>query len=105
MEYPPKKVPAERIDTMRDWREDETASWPGPMMASMNSLEARTPAEEMRGKHARNARNGLDGALTVDVTRIITEEDTTKRRERAHEVGLDSDRGLDRVHVGRGLEG
>ena len=36
-----------------------------------------------------------DRRLTVDVTRVITEEDTSKRGKGAHEVGLQGDRRLD----------
>lgn len=32
---------------------------------------------------------------TVDVSRIVTEEDTTKGRKGTHEVGLEGDGGLD----------
>lgn len=39
----PKKVPAERIETMSEVVEVEMASAPRPAMASMNSLEERTP--------------------------------------------------------------
>lgn len=36
-----------------------------------------------------------DRRLTVNVTRVITEEDTSKRGKGAHEVGLQGDRRLD----------
>lgn len=38
---------------------------------------------------------------TVDVTRIVTEEDTAKGREGANQVGLPGDRGLDAVDIVR----
>lgn len=47
--------------------------------------------------------DGLDedlGAVdTVDVTGVVTEEDTTKGGEGAHEVGLPGDGGLNGLHV------
>ena len=39
---------------------------------------------------------------TVDVTRVVAEEDTTKRGEGAHEVGLDGHWRLDDALVVRG---
>lgn len=36
---------------------------------------------------------------TGDITGVITEEDTTEGSESAHQVGLDSDRGLDAASV------
>lgn len=37
---------------------------------------------------------------TVDITRVITEEDTTERGKGAHEIGLEGDGGLDPFDVG-----
>lgn len=41
---------------------------------------------------------------TVDVTRVVTEENTTERGESANEVGLEGDRRLDAIHIAGGSE-
>jgi hypothetical protein len=38
---------------------------------------------------------------TADVTRVITEEDTTKGGKGTHEIGLEGNWGLDALNVGR----
>ena len=41
---------------------------------------------------------------TVNVTRIVTEEDTAKGREGTNQVGLPGDRRLDIVYIVRGSQ-
>jgi len=54
------------------------------------------------------AHDGIDEDLgaedTVDVTGIVTEEDTTEGGEGAEEVGLPGDGGLDVLDILRGVE-
>lgn len=103
---------------------DDTAENDGPLSADhVGKITSSDGTEEGTTRKNRSDEGGvalaqlggskaLDGLVedgraidTVDVTRVVTEEDTTERGEGAEQVGLPGDGGLDVLNIVGGVDG
>lgn len=107
----PKKVPAERIETIRDFFHEGMTKALGLVVAREGSYRRKYEYTAIQMERVFNLGCGHTYQVlkssneevhtkdTGDITGVVTEEDTTKGSEGAHEVRLDSDGSLDAASV------
>jgi hypothetical protein len=99
----PKNVPADRIETMSDFLEAGTTKSVSGVVAGSYSRSVEVSGCQIKFTHETLIllNEVVHSQNTGDITRVISEEDTTKGSKGTHQVGLECDRSLDTHGVRR----